>query len=115
MLQNLAAQHARYSQKMSKLPLELVEEWMAFLDRETVDACVLLCRKFRAAYMKMTALRVVDTAHLREYDTVQNFNVTIAWTTVGRSRRGKSKTEVGKTRFLVRLFGDLSGKCQRVL
>lgn len=75
----------------------------------------LIVPKVSRGLYKVTALRVVDTAHLREYDTVQNFNVTIAWTTVGRSRRGKSKTEVGKTRFLVRLFGDLSGKCQRAL
>ncbi|KAH7713131.1 hypothetical protein AAVH_19530 [Aphelenchoides avenae] len=41
----------------------------------------------------MTTLRIVDTAALREYETMQNYNVTIAWTTVGRSRRGKPKTE----------------------
>ncbi|KAH7713133.1 hypothetical protein AAVH_19532 [Aphelenchoides avenae] len=78
---------------MSSLPLESILEWMAFLNRETVDSCFLLSRKLYAASMKMTALRFVDTAVLREYETVQNYNVTIAWTTVGRSRRGKPKTE----------------------
>lgn len=76
------------------LPLESVEEWMAYLNRETIDACVPLCRNFRDASSSMVALRFVDTAHLIEYETVQNYNVTIAWTTVTRSRRGKPKTEV---------------------
>ncbi|KAH7713132.1 hypothetical protein AAVH_19531 [Aphelenchoides avenae] len=78
---------------MSMLPLESVEEWMAYLNRETIDACVPLCRNFRDASSSMVALRFVDTAHLIEYETVQNYNVTIAWTTVTRSRRGKPKTE----------------------
>ena len=80
---------------MSRLPAESVREWMAFLRREEVDACFSLSRKLHAAASAMTVLRTVDTAALREYETMRNYNVTIAWTTVGRSRRGKPKTEVG--------------------
>lgn len=34
---------------MPSLPLELVEEWMFFLKRETINACASLSRKLRAA------------------------------------------------------------------
>lgn len=72
---------------MSSLPLEMVREWMSFINRDTIDACCGLSRKL---------VRIVDTAKLWEYATLRNYNVTVAWTVVGKSRRGKPKEQASQ-------------------